>query len=372
MRLLQFTASGVWRGHEQKILYLYDAYIENPQIEDQFILCANNTPIYDRALDEKMNVIGFDYQSEYSFKTARMLVRLVKEKQIDVVLLHNSKAHTLAVLAHLLFGLPATLVLCRTLIERVDTNFFRKWKYNYTGIKKIICVSQAVVDVLTYAVKDTTRMTIVGSVSDHKKFEHARKNGKLHSEFNIEEGFQIIGNIAAFSPFKDHYTWVDTVEQLINRGLKKARYILIGEGRLMPEIKAYVAQKGLNDYIIFTGFRKDIPDLLIEFDLFLFTSDNEPTGGVLLECYAAGIPIVAANAGGIPEVIVNGETGLLAEVGNPVDFADKVLNLLHDSSLQDRLTKNGYRHLMENFTKKVISDKFFNIMNQVSKSSDNS
>ena len=372
MRLLQFTASGVWRGHEQKILYLYDAFSENREIEEQFILCANNTPIHQLASHQQMNVIGFDYTSEYSLKSARMLVSLVKEKQIDVVLIHNSKAHTLGVIAHLLFKLPATLVLCRTLIERVDTNFFRRWKYNYKGIKKIICVSQAVVDILTYAVKDTSRMTIVGSLSDHKRFEHATKNGKIHREFNLPENCLIIGNIAAFSPFKDHYTWVETVDLLIKRDIKEVRFILVGEGRLMPDIKAYVEEKGLNDYIIFTGFRTDIPDLLVEFDLFLFTSDNEPTGGVLLEFYAAGIPIVAANAGGIPEVIIDGETGLLAEVGNPKDFADKVLILLNDQGLQDRLTKNGYNHLMDNFTKKVISDKFFDIMNQVSQTYQNS
>ncbi|MGS2726646.1 glycosyltransferase family 4 protein [Psychroserpens sp. BH13MA-6] len=359
MRLLQITASPVWRGHEQKIIYLYEAYRDNNNVEDQWIVCANNTPIYEVAVEKGMQVIGFDFKSEYDFKFAKRLATIVKEKNIDVVLMHNSTAHTLAVLSHKFYKMSAPLVLCRTLIRRVDTNALRKWKYNYKGIKKILCVSQAVVDVLKFAVKDHTKLSIIGSVTDISKFKKQAPNGMLHREFNIPEDYKLIGNIAAFTGFKDHYTWVDTVALLVKRASVKAKYVLVGIGELEEEIKQYVADKGLSDHIIFAGFRKDIPEILPEFNLFMFTSNNEPTGGVLLESYACKVPIVAANAGGIPEVVVDNKTGLLAEVGNPVDFADKVELLINDEKLQNELVKNGYHHLKDNFTKDVISKKFY-------------
>ncbi|WP_026755785.1 glycosyltransferase family 4 protein [Sediminibacter sp. Hel_I_10] len=365
MKLLQFTASPVWRGHEQKIIYLYEAYRDYNTFEDQYIICAKNTPIYDVAKEKGMQVIGFDFKSEYDFKFAKALSKFVRDKDIDVVLLHNSKAHTLAVLAHKFFKMPAPLVLCRTLIRRVDTNMLRKWKYNYKGIKKILCVSQAVVDVLKFAVKDHRKLSIIGSVTDLSKFEKQEPNGLLNEQFNISKEFKIIGNIAAFTGFKDHYTWVDAVEILVNRQQIKAKYILVGIGSLEEDIKAYVAKKNLDDHIIFTGFRKDIPQILPEFDVFMFTSNNEPTGGVLLECYACKVPIVAANAGGIPEVIVDKKTGLLAEVGNPEDFADKVEYLINNEALQKDLVENGYQYLKANFTKNVISAKFYDALKEV-------
>ncbi len=365
MRLLQITASGVWRGHEQKIIYLYEAFKEKNYVEDQYIICANNTPIHDVAKEKNMQVIGFDYKSEYDLGFAKQLAQIVKDKKIDVVFMHNSKAHTLAVLAHLFYKLPAPLVLCRTLIRRVDSNLLRKWKYNYKGIKKIICVSQPVVDVLKFAVKDTSKMCVVGSVTDVHKFTKQEKNGLLHKEYNIPSDYKIIGNIAAFAGFKDHFTWVDAVEILVKRNNIKAKYILIGEGKLEAEIKQMVSDKNLNDHIIFSGFRKDIPQVLPEFDLFMFTSNNEPTGGVLLESYACRVPIVAANAGGIPEVIVDNETGLLAEVGNPVDFADKVELLLKDKELQNKFTTNGHQFLLDNFTKDVIAKKMYDELLEV-------
>ncbi|MFT4804664.1 MAG: glycosyltransferase involved in cell wall biosynthesis [Psychroserpens sp.] len=365
MKLLQITASPVWRGHEQKIIYLYEAYRDHNTFEDQYIVCANNSPIFEVATEKEMQVIGFDFKSEYDFKFAKQLAKIVKEKDIDVVLMHNSTAHTLAVLSHKFFGMKAPLVLCRTLIRRVDTNTLRKWKYNYKGIKKILCVSNAVVDVLKYAVKDYNKLRVIGSVTDLDKFKKQAPNGMLHKEFNISKDYKLIGNIAAFTGFKDHYTWVDTVEILVKRKTVKAKYILVGIGELEDEIKQYVSNKNLNEHIIFAGFRKDIPELLPEFNLFMFTSNNEPTGGVLLESYACKVPIVAANAGGIPEVIVDKKTGLLAEVGNPIDFADKVELLINDESLQKELVENGYQHLKDNFTKKVISGKFYEALKEV-------
>ena len=356
MRLLQLTASKVWRGHEQKIIYLYEAFKDFGYVEDQWIVCPLDSEIYKVATEKKMQVIGLDISSEYSLKTAKAIKRICKEKNVEIVFIHNSKSHTLAVLSSLFFRLKIPLVLCRTLIKRVDTNFFRKWKYNYKGIKKIICVSYPVVNVLKHAVKDHDRMCVVGSVTDVGKFTKQAKNGMLHQEFNIPEGYKIIGNIAEFTGFKDHVTWIHAAEELIRRGVK-AKFVLVGKGKLEPEIKALVKEKGIEDHIIFAGFRRDVPQILPEFDLFMFTSNNEPTGGVLLESYACRVPIVAANAGGIPEVVVPNETGLLAEVGNPIDFADKVELLLNNEDMQSKFKKNGYDFLINNFTKDVIAKK---------------
>ena len=364
MRLIQFTASMGWRGHEQKIIYLYEAFKDFNLVENQWIICPENSEVFKIAIDKGMNVISFPYKSEYDFKFAKKLNCISKEKNADVIFIHSSQSHTMAVLSAIFYGLKTPLVLCRTLIRRVDTNFLRKWKYNYKGIKKIICVSEPVVDVLKYAVKDHSKLCVVGSVTDISKFTKQSKTGLLQKEFNIPNDYKIIGNIAEFTGFKDHKTWVNTVRELVKRGVK-AKFILVGKGSLEVEVREQVNTLGLQNDIIFTGFRKDIPEILPEFDLFLFTSNNEPTGGVLLESYACKVPIVAANAGGIPEVVIDNKTGLLAEVGNPIDFADKVEQMLNNKALQEKCTKNGRQFLIDNFTKEVIAKKMFNELNEV-------
>jgi L-malate glycosyltransferase len=363
MRLIQFTAARGWRGHEQKIIYLYEAFRDFGYAEDQWIICPEGSEVHKVAASKNMQVITFEYKGEYNLKFAKRLKQIVTENRADEIFIHSSQAHTLGVLSALVYGLKAPLVLCRTMIKRVDTNFLRKWKYNYKAIKKIICVSQPVVDVLKFAVKDHSKLCVVGSVTDINKFTHIN-TGILRREFNIPADYKIIGNIAAFTPMKDLHTWVRTVAELHNRRVK-AKYILIGDGPQEAEIKALIAELGIADEIYLPGFRKDIPQVLPEFDLFLFTSNNEPTGGVLLESYACHVPIVAANAGGIPEVVQDGITGLMAEVGNPISFADKVVQLLEDTALQQQFTDNGYQFLLENFTKEVIAKKMFDELNEV-------
>ena len=364
MRLIQVTASKVWRGHEQKIIYLYEAFRDFGFVEDQWIVCPKDSIIYQRALEKNMQVIGLDVSSEYDLKFARKFKKISDSNQCDIVFIHNSKSHTLVVLSALLFGLKVPLVLCRTLIKRVDTNFFRKWKYNYKGIKKILCITQPVVDELKFAVSDHSRLAIVGILTDIHKFTKTKQTGLLHKEFDIPRDYKLIGNIAAFTGFKDHITFVNTAEILIENGLR-AKFVLVGEGPLEEEIRILVHSKGLENDIIFAGFRKNIPEVLPEFDLFLFTSNNEPAGGVILESYACKVPVVAANAGGIPELIVDNETGLLAKVGNANDFAKKVESVLNNEELQEKFKANGYEFLKQNHTKEVISKQMFEALNEV-------
>jgi glycosyltransferase involved in cell wall biosynthesis len=364
MRVLHFTASKVWRGHEQMIIDIFESFRDNDFAKSQLILCPYDSEIFKIATERNLNVKGFDYKSEYDLKFAKKLKLIAKEFEANVISLHNSKSHTIAVLSAIFFGLDTPLVLFRTLIKNVGTNFFRKYKYNYKGIKKIICISQPVVEILKLSIKDHSKLTVIGSIVDTANFLDTAKSGYLHSEFNIPSDFKIIGNVSAFSKVKDHYTWVDTAAELFKRGLK-AKYFLIGDGSMEPEIKEYVKSKGLENEVIFAGFRKDINKCLPEFDLFLFTSKNEATGGVILESYACNVPVVAARAGGIPTVLIDNETGLLAEVGNSIDFADKVEALIYDKVLQDRFVKAGSDFLYATSTRMIIGTQILTVLTDI-------
>ncbi len=364
MRLIHFTASTVWRGHEQKIIYLMETFRDNGYVEAQWLICPENSAIHKIACEKKLPLITFRFKSEYDFKFARQLKEITTENKVDLIFIHSSQAHTITVLSAVFFKLKTPLVLCRTLIKKIDTNFFRKWKYNYPGIRKIICLTQAVVDVLTPAINDPSRLSIVGPVTDIGKFSKASKSGLLRKEFNIPDDYKIIGNISAFVPVKDHATWVEMAEILIGRGVKAA-FLLIGTGPEEEKIRNFARDKGLEDKIIFAGFRSDIPEILPELDVFVFTSVKEAAGSTILECYACKVPVVAARAGGIPEVLHDGETGLLAKPRDPDDFADKVEHMLSDADLRDRATANGYRFLTENFTLEVIGKKMFDELNEV-------
>ena len=362
MRLLQISASNVWRGHEQQIVYYYDEF--NDKIDHQVLLCTPHTRLAEIAKEKGYNYHTLEFTSEYDLKWIKKIKEIVKKEKIDLILIHNSTAHTLCVMADLIFRLGVPMVFFRTLIKRVDTNPFRKWKYNYKNLRKVICVSEAVREALLPAIKDHSRLPIVGSATNLEEFHIRHKRGVLQKELGLDEDTLIIANISAFVGFKDHITFVNTAE-ILKPQLPKAKFVLIGVGELMDEIKALAKEKGLENDIIFLGFRKDIPEIFPDFDIFLFTSKLEPTGGVLLEAYASHVPVVAAKAGGVPEVIVDNKTGLLCEKENPEAFANAVLKLVNNPELKQDFVKNGYEYLLENFTKEVIAQKMLNELQDV-------
>ncbi len=364
MRLLQITASNVWRGHEQQIIYYYEAF--NSKIEYQVLICPSETKLSEVAKEKNFNVHAIPLKSEYSISWIKKIKQVVKDENINLILIHSSRAHTLCVISSMLSYKKVPLIFFRTLIKDISKKPLSRFKYNYKYLVKLICVSQAVVDVLKPAIKNHSRFSIVGSATDLAEFPKKEATGVLHKEFNLEKNTIIIGNISAFVPFKDHYTFVDA-SKIIKSKISNVKFFLIGTGKLENNIKDYVEKQGLKNDFIFTGFRQDIPEIFPEFDLFMFTSKLEPTGGVLLEAYNCHVPIVATKHGGIPEVVVHKKTGLLCEKENANDFAKKALEILSNDELKNTLIRNGYSHLKQHFTKEIISEKMYKELLKVSK-----
>lgn len=146
---------------------------------------------------------------------------------------------------------------------------------------------------------------IVPNAIDFEKYQNASKKliCDYKSEFRIPENFVIIGQIGRFDIMKNHKFSVEWFEQFEN---KHNNYILVfvGDGTLRKDIELLVKEKGLENKVVFTGIRNDIPKLIHVFDVLLFPSTFEGLGGVAIEAQAAGVPVVESDT--IPE-----ETDLL-------------------------------------------------------------
>ena len=99
MRLIHFTASKVWRGHEQKIIYLYEEFQEKKYTKEQWIVCPIDSEIYQIAKEKNFNVIPFQFKSEYDIFFANQLKKIVAATKANLIFMHNSQAQTLAVLS---------------------------------------------------------------------------------------------------------------------------------------------------------------------------------------------------------------------------------------------------------------------------------
>jgi len=101
-------------------------------------------------------------------------------------------------------------------------------------------------------------------------------------------------------------------------------FVSIGDGPLTGEIRQFAQAEGLENKLRFLGYRDDVAALLPDFDLFLMTSETEGLGTSILDAFAAKVFVISTAAGGIPEMVIDGETGLLAPVADDVQLAAQV------------------------------------------------
>jgi L-malate glycosyltransferase len=350
MTILHLSSAKSWRGGEQQIAYLLEELAK--QGISQAVFCPEDAPLFDFC--KKNNITCTTYCKRFSVNplVARQLAQLTFQQDFDLVHLHDSHAHTFGVMAASLFGMKTPMVLHRRVDYPAGNSFLSRWKYNHPQIKAIICVSAFVKAVLEKTVRDVSKMQVVHSGVDLNRFTQTSGN-ILGKEFQVPKDHFIVANVAAITEQKDYHTFVRTAAHLIRQALP-IRFFIIGEGKQRAELERYVAEQGLSKHIVFTGFRKDITAIFPDIDLMLFTSRKEGLGTTLLDAQGYGVPIVATNVGGIPEIVEAEKTALLADSGDDKALAEKVKFLLGNNAFRERMVAAA-RQSVKRFSKEQMA-----------------
>ena len=360
MKLLHFSSAKTWRGGEQQIAYLYEE-LHNKGVE-QWIFCPKKSAL---AMFSQQNGLNYiTYRKRFSFNplVAWKLKRICYEYGIDLVHIHDSHSHTYSYMSAIT-GNSTPYILSRRVDFPVQNTWLSGLKYNHSSIKKIIAVSNFVLQILAPSIIDSRKLSVIHSGIDPAKFKGKSQN-LLRSEFKFPAHIKIIGNTAAIAPHKDYFTFIDTAGHLLKRH-RDLKFLIIGsDGGEKQLIEEYIDQKKLTDHIILTGFREDIPEIISELDVFLFTSREEGLGTSLLEALASGIPVVCTDAGGVSEIIQHNINGLVSSVGDSQNLANHVSRVLEDPELKDRLIKGG-KSVLSDFTKKETAIKTLQIYREV-------
>ena len=183
--------------------------------------------------------------------------------------------------------------------------------------------------------------------------------GCSKAQKKMELGFpstdMIVGNVASFTPSKGLHYFLQAARKIRNK-LPGVRFVIAGDGSLRPQLEMLMKQLQLQDTVMLLGWRKDIPDLLKTFDVFLLTSLWEGLPRVLVEAALTGVPVVASNVDGVPEITQDGENGFLVTPGDTDAMADRVVCLLRDQTLRGTMGERG-RVLAKNFSlDKMVQD----------------
>jgi glycosyltransferase involved in cell wall biosynthesis len=181
----------------------------------------------------------------------------------------------------------------------------------------------------------------VGRISNPASVRPDWKSGPrstVRREMNVEDDAFVIMQVARLVPIKDHQTALKALHSVNH---PRARLVIVGEGPEESAIRETVARLGLQDRVRLLGLRSDVSRLLQAADGFLLSSINEGIPLTVIEAMAAGLPVVSTSAGGVGEVVLDGQTGLLAPVGDAEGLARHLLRLASDEAERKRMGEAG-------------------------------
>ena len=171
---------------------------------------------------------------------------------------------------------------------------------------------------------------------------------KKRNELGIANDAFVISTVSALREGKGHRLLLDAAQLVSPRS--NATFLIVGGGPLETELRRIGDEKGLGRSVIFTGMRRDIPELLAISDIFVLPSENDSLPTAIFEAMYLGLPAIGLNSGGVPEIIDNTRTGIVLDSVSPENLADGILRLMNDPETASAMGAAGKRRAIDEFS----------------------
>lgn len=296
--------------------------------------------------------------------------KLIKGFRPDVVHTHASKPGVLGRLAASMESVPAIV---HTFHGHAFHSYFNSLTSNlYINTERflarrssaIIAISQTqkqeLVEKFCIAPEEKFRMIQLGLDLDKFTEGQAEKRKRFRGEFNIADDEIAIGIIGRLVPVKNHSLFLKAIAHTLNSSSKKIKAFIVGDGDTRQALEAEAAALGLRfstekdtahpHPLIFTSWRSDVDTVNAGLDIVTLTSLNEGTPVSLIEAQAANKPIVSTRVGGIGDIVLEGKTALLADVGDADAFCRHLLNLVQDDGLRSAMGNDSAYYVTRRFS----------------------
>lgn len=311
------------------------------------VLVAHPDGVLRQRASEGDDLVPLAPRSEVDLAAAWRLARVIALHAPDVVHAHDPHAVAMASLA-LSFGVGAatpTLVVSRRVDFHLQKNSFSRWKYRQAAC--YIAASHAIAQMLE---GDGIPASQIRVVHDGIDVEHVMQvpAADLHKEFWFPKGSPVLVNVAALVPHKGQRYLLDAMAR-VRRQIPDAQLVIFGEGELRESLEQQVKDLDLGKHVVLAGFRDDVLALTRSADLFVMSSVTEGLGSTLLDAMAFGLAVAGTTAGGIPEAVEHGVTGLLAPPADADALADNIVTLLKDPARRAAMGEAGRARVQAEF-----------------------
>lgn len=298
----------------------------------------------ERARAAGLEAVGVRMRGAWDLGAVGALRQLIRRERVGIVHTHSSVDAWVGGMAARAAGVPVVRTRHVSIRIRRRLNPVYRWLAD-----QVITSGEAIRSLVIQAGVDPGRVTAIPAGVDLAEFAGGPDDGRAMRE-NLRLTRPVIGSVAMFRASKGHAYLLDAFA-MVHARLPAARLLLVGDGIRRPWVEGLAKDRGLGEAVIFTGFRADVPELLRAMDCFVLASTR--TEGVpqsLLQAFAAGVPVVASAIGGIPEVVKDGETGILVPPEDAAALTRAIESVLSDGSGASARARGARRLVEERFS----------------------
>lgn len=344
MFALHIDTARTWRGGQQQVLL---TVLGMRARGHRAVLVAHPQGELYRRASEGPDLVPFAPHNEIDLRAAWKLSRIIRDWAPPIVHAHDPHAVAMAGLA-LSFSSPTPrpkVVASRRVDFHLQGHSFSQWKYRQVDL--FIAASGAIRDILVQDGIPADEIAVVHDGIDVAKVSNLPAVD-IHAEHWLPHGVPVIVNVGALVGHKGQRHLVDAMPAVV-RHVPDAHLVIFGEGELRQPLERQVKHLSLEKKVLLPGFREDVLSVVKSGDLFVMSSVTEGLGSAVLDAMAMGMAVVGTTAGGIPEVVIDGETGLLVPPGDHDALARAIVTLLKDPDRRRRMGEAGRRRVAAAF-----------------------
>lgn len=309
--------------------------------------------VYDEVV--KSGIIPTVIRSEwpsFDLKYLLKLILFIKKKRINVIHSHLLGANVYCSIAGIICRIPVISTLHGTVDANPNDRFLiLKFKLVNKGSRKIVFVSEYLKKFYFESTCiDKNKSIVIYNGVNVRNFEGRRK-GDLREKLGFTANDILIGSIGNIRKPKGYDVLIKSAAILKNNH-PECRFIIVGEGdnKLFDELVTLRKVLGVEDTVIFLGFRADVATVLSDLDIFILPSITEGFSISTIEAMAVGVPVIITNSGGPTEIITNNEDGIVIPPNNPEAIAEAIIKLILNPKIKAKITTQAKITVQEKFS----------------------
>ena len=335
---------------------------------DCIAVVAKGTMTAERMQQNGVHTTGFNKVSRYlPLWSARRLANIIDEQQVDEIHMHWARDLNLAVLAKCFANRSVKLIYTRQMmITRSKRDIYHRYLYRHVDLfltiteqlrqlaQQLLPMREDSIKTLYYGVENPPVLTV-------------NDRGKLRESIGIPQNNFAIGMVGRIEEGKGQHLLVQAVQKLVANG-ENIHATIIGpamNSAFEAALQKQVDEWGLNDKICFYGSHNNPIEIMSAFDVVVLATKQETFGLVLIEAMRNGVAVIGTRAGGVPEIIDEGTTGLMFAPENSQDLAEKLSLLISDKELSSKLAQAGKEKADRMFTQEKHYQQLIDYMQEL-------